>query len=165
MSGSLVTMQIEGADALEQALRDLGSDRDIRLVMKKALILAGEPMAKEARSLAPHRSGQMAEGIDVSVQLSRRQRGTSNSSVGPDGAIAYVGAAPVGPAVLIEFGTAKRNWKNGKSTGHTPAHPFMRPAFESTKFAMLKIFSDALWVGIAAAAEKIRRRQERALRK
>lgn len=161
-SSSLINMDIVGAEDLEQSLRDLGRDKEIRKTLAASLIQAGEPMAKAARGRAPAKTGEMREGVDVSLTLSRRQR-RSGQKPGPDGAVVYLGAKPVGPAILIEFGTTKRHWKNGKSTGHTPAHPFMRPAFEETKVEVLLLFSKLLWIEIAKATARIARRQAKLL--
>ncbi len=155
----LVSMEIVGAEALEKALRDLGSDPEIRKTLKSALLQAGEVMARAARRRAPKgKTRRLAEGIDVSLQLSRRQR-SSGQKPGPNGAVAYLGAKPIGPAVLIEFGTTKRHWRNGKSTGHVPPHPFMRPAFEETKAEVLDLFSKLLWIEIDKATARIAKRQ------
>jgi GAF domain-containing protein len=152
MTQPLFTLKIDGAAELEDALRSLGSDPLIRATLKKALLYALEPVARDARSRARRRTGRMAEGIDVSAQLSRRQKRPSN--VGKDGAEAFVGASPIGPAILEEFGTAERHWKSGKSTGVQPAHPFMRPAWEAGRVRVLKDFSDMLWVAIEQAAAR-----------
>jgi hypothetical protein len=149
-----LTLKIEGAKELEDALRSLGSDPLIRDTLKKAVLYALEPVARDARSRARRRTGRMAEGIDVSTQLSRRQRSGRAKNVGKDGAEAFVGAHPIGPAVLEEFGTAERHWKSGKSTGVQSAHPFMRPAWEAGKARVLKDFSDMLWVAIEKAAAR-----------
>jgi HK97 gp10 family phage protein len=153
----LVAMQIDGADALEKALRDLGQDKEIIKALSTALVEAGEIMARAARLGAPRRSGRLYESIDVSTQLSRRQRKARPKTLGE--AVAYVGARPIGPSVLLEFGTTKRHWKTGKSTGHVPAQPFMAPAFESTKFQVLQMFGKLLWIQIEKAANRIARRQ------
>lgn len=156
-------MNIEGADLLEAALRDLGSSKEIRKVLGKTLLHAFEPIAADARSRAHRRSGEMAEGIDISATLSRRQRPTMPRP-GPDEAQAFIGAKPIGPAVLEEFGTAQRHWKSGKSTGFQPAHPFMRPAWEAGKDAGLERFGKELWVFIQLEATRIARKQAQLIR-
>jgi len=177
--GKLIAMQWEGASDLEQALRGLGTDQNIRRVLKRAAIAAMEPVAKDARAHAPRsrgpvktRSGRSidpgtyAESIDVGVTLSRRQKGTSQvKPAGPDTAVAFVGPKPNGPGVLEEFGTAQRHWHSGKSTGFAPAHPHMRPAWENNKFGVLDLLGKMLWVEIEATAKRLARRQAKLLAK
>jgi len=158
--GSLLSLKIEGAEDLEAALRSLGSDRSVKAAIGKALLLAAEPAAKEARARAPRKSGRMAEGVDVSTTLSRRQKsGSGRGRLDPTEQFVYIGAHPIGPAILEEFGTAQRHTKSGKSTGANPAKPFMRPAWEAHKFQILKDFQDYLWVIIAQDAARIAKKQ------
>lgn len=170
-NNSLLKLKMDGAEDLEAALRSLGSDPATRRAIKNALLIAAEPCAKEARQRAPRKSGRLAEGVDVSTTLSRRQRSGGGGHVSARGwldpfeAFVYIGAHPMGPAVLEEFGTTERHWKNGKSTGANPAKPFMRPAWEAHKLQILADFQRYLWVTIAAEAAKLARKQERLLRK
>lgn len=162
---SLLAIKFEGAADLEAALRELGEGKAIRSAIGKALLAAAEPAAKEARSRAPRKTNRLAEGIDVSTTLSRRQRGSQlnrfGSKLDPYAVFVFIGAHPMGPAVIQEFGTAQRHWKNGKSTGAVPAHPFMRPAWENHKFQILADFAKYLWVTIEAEATRIARKQAR----
>jgi hypothetical protein len=159
----LIKFSIEGADFLEAALRDLGGSKEIRRVLGKTLLHAAEPVARDARSRARRKSGRMAEGIDVSATLSRRQR-ADEPRPGPDEAQVFIGAKPIGPAVLEEFGTAERHWQSGKSTGAQPAHPFMRPAWEAGKGGVLERFGKELWVFIELEAKRIARKQAKLIR-
>lgn len=167
----LLRLELQGAADLEKSLRELGDSKAIRRIIKRALLKAAEPTAKKARALARRKTGEMAEGVDVSTTLSRRQRAGRGGHVAargrfdPFAAFVYIGAHPMGPAVLQEFGTAQRHHKNGKSTGANPAFPFMRPAWEEDKFKILKDFSDMLWVEIEKEAVRIARRQAKLIRK
>lgn len=168
-NNGLLRMKFEGFAELEAALRELGDAKAIKRSISKALLLAAEPAAREARARAPRRSGRMAEGIDVSTTLSRRQKSGRGGHVAarghfdPFAVFVYIGAHPMGPAVIQEFGTQARHWKNGKSTGAVPAHPYMRPAWENHKFQILADFSRYLWVTIEAEAKRIARRQAKLL--
>lgn len=168
----LLRLKIEGAEELEAALRALGDSKAIKAAIKRALLEAAEPTAKEARRLAPRGdSGRMAEGVDVSTTLSRRQRGGAGGHVAargrfdPFAAFVYIGAHPMGPAVLKEFGTQQRHWKSGKSTGADPAKPFMRPAWEAGKYKILEDFSRYLWVTIEMEAKRLAKKQARLIAK
>lgn len=161
----LISMNFEGLAGLEQALRDLGSDKDVRKAMGDAMVEAAEPMAKAMRAGAPL---GIAETIDVSKTLSRRQRRAAAKAeadgTGPSVTV-YVGPKPRGPAVLIEFGTVRRHWKTGKATGSVTPKPFMRPGFEQEKDGTIVRFGQLLWIQIEKAANRISRRQARDLKK
>lgn len=167
----LLRLNIIGAQDLEAALRALGDSKAIKRAIKTALLEAAEPTAREARAKAPRRSGRMAEGVDVSTTLSRRQKSGAGGHVAargrfdPFAAFVYIGAHPMGPAVLAEFGTQERHWKSGKSTGAMPAKPFMRPAWEAGKYKILEDFSRYLWVTIDQEAKRIAKKQARLIAK
>lgn len=154
----LISMKFDGFDFLEKALLELGEAPEIRKALRDGLIEAAEPMAKAMRAGAP--SVSIAETIDASHTLSRRQRAVANRD--PNTAFVYVGPKPVGPALLLEFGTALRHWKTGKSTGSIVAKPFMRPGFEQTKMTVIDLFGKLMWIQIEKAANRISRRQAKA---
>lgn len=162
MSKSLINLDWEGLPELAQSLRDLADAVEIKQTLSEGLIDAAQPMVRMAQSLAPRKSGRMALGVKVSAELSKRQRREQHLAGGTDNSTTqtvYVGAKPVGPAVLVEFGTTHRHWKTGKSTGSTAPKPFMRPAWEATKNQILSKFSVTIWIAIAHAAERIAKRQ------
>jgi HK97 gp10 family phage protein len=171
MSNNLLRMKIDGFQDLEKALQELGDAKAIKRTIKAALMEAAEPTARMARSLAPRKTGRMAEGVDVSTTLSRRQKSGRGGHVrarghfDPFAAFVYIGAHPTGPAVLAEFGTQKRHTKSGKSTGAMPAKPFMRPAWEAGKDQILRDLQRYLWVTIEKEAKRLARRQARLLAK
>lgn len=170
MARKVLKLEIQGADTLEAALRALGNSKSIRRAISRALLVAAEPAAKEARAKAPRKSGEMAEGVDVSTTLSRRQRSGRHGHAAPRGnygptAEVFIGAHPMGPAVLQEFGTAQRHHASGKSTGASPAKPFMRPAWEAHKFQILEDFKKLLWAAIEEEAQRLARKQSNLIRK
>lgn len=168
---SFLRLKLEGAAEMEAALRALGDNAAIKRAIGKALMMAAEPTAAKARSRARRKSGNMAEGIDVSTTLSRRQRGGKGGHVAargrfdPFATFVYIGAHPMGPAILEEFGTAQRHWKTGKSTGSDPGHPFMRPSWEEDKFKILAEFGRLIWVTIESEANRLARKQARLIAK
>lgn len=155
----LISMKFDGFDFLEKALIELGQAVEIRKAITAGLIEAAEPMARAMRAGAP--TASIAETIDVSKTLSRRQRRAADRQDANTASV-YVGPKPVGPALLIEFGTVRRHWKTGKATGSVPARPFMRPGFESTKVQVLELFGKLMWIQIEKAANRIARRQAKA---
>ena len=167
-NNSLLQMKLYGAEGLADALRALGNDPLVKRLLKKALLEEGRPAAAEARRLAPKApgGGKMADGIEISTTLSRRQtRGRRRRNRKDLEAEVFIGAAPRGPAVLNEFGTGPRYRKNGGFTGAMAATPFMRPAWEKWKYRILDRFALRLWYEIAQAAERIRKKQERQLKR
>lgn len=159
-------LEIVGWRELEQALRDLGSDKDVRLSLRRALNnKATKQMLDYAVSLAPKASGRMASKLGISTTLSRRQRRERRQRGTTDNfAVLYIGAGARGPSILDEFGTKPRQHKSGKSTGRAPAQPFMRPAWETYKRAILDEFTKELWAQIEKSAKRIARRQAKLLR-
>jgi hypothetical protein len=154
----LISLKFDGFEFLEAALIELGDDREVKKALKDALVEAAQPMAKAMRALA---IPEVAETIDVSTTLSRRQRrAAGRQSSGIDNiAFVYVGPKPRGLAVLEEFGTVRRHWKTGKSTGSTRARPFARPGFEQEKEGTVERFGKILWITIEKAANRIAKRQ------
>lgn len=131
-------------------------------VMTRILLKAGVPIAVTASRLAPRnprrtRGPSLSSSIAVSTKLSRRQR---RRQLKKDGAIVFIGPR-VPHAFLIEIGTGPRWQKTTQRyTGHTPAHPFMRPAWESEKNRALTIIREEIWIELSRAARRLRKRAE-----
>lgn len=164
---SMISMEIKGGDDLGRALIALGSDKSVRAVLKRSLNnRATKAMVADARANAPKDTGRTAKKIDASTTLSRRQRrqrgATKDKS--SNSAELFVGAGPRGPAILDEFGTTVRHHKSGKNVGSSPARPFMRPAWEKFKDAILKEFATQLGQEIEKAAKRIARKQAKLIR-
>ena len=163
-NNSMLMLEIRGGRELEAALNALGQDRLIKSTNRRALMNAAKPAVATARRLAPKGSpARMAEKIDVSSTLSRRQRRGGGYRRDPNVAHVFIGAAPRGPAVLNEFGTGPRYHKRTrKFVGATPAQPFMRPAWEQHKHQILEDYGSELWVQIEKSAKRLARRQAKA---
>jgi HK97 gp10 family phage protein len=163
-------MSIDGAEDLSKALLELGSDRAVRATLKRALNnRKTQAMVADARARAPKKTHNLENKINASTTLSRRQR-RERGRVAKDNALnsaeLYIGPGGrgSGAGVLQEFGTTVRHWKNGKSTGATPPRPFMRPAWESFKDAILKEFATELGAQIEKSAKRIARKQAKLIR-
>lgn len=98
-------------------------------VGERALTAGAEVIADEARVLVHRISGELADSIGVSKQAAHYGPSAAAGTVGLAGGAVGSGAVTifVGPAApdgfyghMEEFGTI-----------HSPAHPFMRPAFDS----------------------------------
>jgi HK97 gp10 family phage protein len=139
-------VRFEGGRELDAALSQFTPAKR-RAIGRVALDEGGQIMAKAARALAPVDQGDLRESIDVSGTLSKSQRAghqkiaEQERFVGPDN-------RPQGH--LREFG----------GDGNPP-HPFMRPAFDQTKDAVLKRIGESLWLGIEKAVLAIAKRARR----
>lgn len=139
-------VKVEGLKELDEALSQFTPTKR-RAIGRVALDNAGEITAKAARALAPEETGGLRESIDVSGTLTRAQKSQHTKQaeqerfIGPDG-------RPQGH--LREFG----------GDGNPP-QPFMRPAWDETKDAVLQRIQDELWVGIEKAVQSAARRAAR----
>jgi len=162
---TFIALNISGWQDLEKGLRALGSDRAVRATMRRAILGAGEPIAADARSRVPVRSGGLRESIDVRPTLSPRQRADRGARpLGPNSAESFIGPSwPEGAhGVLVEFGTQNRSTKKGVNKGSTAAHPFMRPAWEAGKARALNEFGERLGHEIERSAARIGKQQKKA---
>jgi len=159
---SFIALNIQGWRDLENALRALGNDAQVKAVMKKAMMDAGEIVASDARSRVHKRHGGLQESIDVRPTLSPRQKRERGRGLkGPGTVEVFIGPTwPEGAhGHLVEFGTGIRYTKSGKSVGASPALPFMRPAWEAGKNKVLDEFGVRLGLEIENAAKRIARKQ------
>lgn len=153
-----MTLQVEGLKALDQALGELtrATARNVlRRVGKKALT----PVAIEAKRLAPVDEGDTRDSIGVGTKLTRRQaqlhrRAVRSGATAANFAEVFVGAGGLPQAHLREFG----------GDGHPP-HPYMRPAWDGQKAAVLNTIKSDLAVEIDRSARRAAARHARAARK
>lgn len=146
-----VTVKLEG---LEDTLRNMEDMKKAtnRNSMRRTLLKAGEPVADTASRLAPHETGALSFSIVVSTQLTRRHKAeqrTRESEVE-----VYIGPAGGSGAIFYashqEFGTIV-----------SPAHPFMRPAWESEKANTLGLIVSGLKVEVDKAQARAARKAAR----
>ena len=121
-----IKAHVEGADALNEALRAVGG-KVSGLLLQKAAKAGAEVIAEEAARLAPKDTGALSDGIVA--EAGRLQQGRAQINVGP-GKDEWYGAKQ-------EFGTERM-----------PAQPFLRPAFdakaEEAQKAVENVLRDAL---------------------
>lgn len=137
------TVRIEGLADLEKALAELPKST-ARNTLVRALRKAAQPIANEAKSKVPVRSGKLRDSIIVTSKVrnltglkeygqtlqaggSRKEAGAAlrgaRRAGGGEGSRAEISVGPTDPkAHLLEFGTIKMS-----------AQPYMRPAWESKK--------------------------------
>lgn len=143
-------MELEGFAELEAALKSLG-ERTQRKVVRQAVNRSLTPCLKAARANAPEESGLLKESLDKKVKTYVESQ-TVVGLVGPDtetqGEFNGEKRWPAKYAHLVENGHI------GPNGEQVPAHPFLRPAFDSTEQTMLDTMADRLGKGIEREAAK-----------
>lgn len=140
-------------EGLEETVHNLGElpKATRRNVLRRVLMRRAEPVATMAAQLAPEQTGRLAFSIAVSTQLTRRQRRGAKLNevevyIGP-----AAGAGSLYYASFREFGTAE-----------LPAHPYMRPAWDSQREEVLVQIGRDLGQEVENAAARIARKAARA---
>ncbi len=143
-----VTFKLEGLEATLDNL-DLLSKVTQRNNVRKALQIAAEPTATLAARLAPHRSGILSFSIGVATQLTSRHKSEQRNResevevyIGPQG-----GLGALFYASADEFGTV-----------FMAARPYMRPAWESDKAAVVQRITTGLDRIVDKAAQRAARK-------
>lgn len=152
MTADGVAFRMDGLEDTVRNLEDIASKPTRRNVIRRALIVAADPTANMASSLAPVARGILAFSIVTATALTRRHRGEKISEVevyvGPTG-----GQGATFYATHQEFGTVLH-----------PAHPYMRPAWEATKGQALGLVVSGLRAEIEVAAQRAARKVARLAR-
>lgn len=128
-----------------------------KAVLRKSLRKAAKPIRDEAKKNAPRGpTGNLAKGMIISTKVHGRKVKTRKSVT------VFVGAdhmkAP--HAHLVEFGTAPREHKSGKSTGQMPATGFLRKSWDATKDQALNILTESIREELYSAAKRLADRAE-----
>lgn len=141
-------------EGLDQTVANLGqlSRATQRNVVRRTLLNAGEPTADSASRLAPERRGVLAFSIVVATQLTARHRAEMRNRASE--VEVYIGPAGGQGALFYaspqEFGTILM-----------PAHPYMRPAWESTKGQVLGLIVSGLRAQVERSAARAARKVAR----
>ena len=161
-------VQVIGAREVEAALRGL-PQKVQRRAMRRALNMAGTPIVRRARSLAPVDDGDLRRSLGKKVTVDRNPAAHSVLKIGPRTKYPgkTPGKSPANYAHLVEFGTAAHKiparpiLKIGPlvvrgvvSHPGSAAQPFLRPAFESTKAEALARFRTKLVESIERLASR-----------
>jgi len=150
-----MSMQVTGFKELGQQLDRL-SRATGKAAMRRALQNAAKPMLSAAIGNAPYDAGNakkrgkhLRDTLSISTKLNRAQTALEKEE-GRSQVYLYLGAgAP--HAHLVEFGTRKSR-----------PRPFLRPAFDAHKQAVLDRLKDELWKEVN---KSIKRMENRAARK
>jgi HK97 gp10 family phage protein len=149
------TVHVEGLKELEAALNQLPKSTG-KAVLRRTLKKAGQPIADNARALAPDdpttSGNDLKSSIGVSTKLSKRQASAHRKMFRSDKASVemFVGAGPLPQAHNQEFG----------NVNHGP-QSFMRPAWDGNKSRALDIIKTELGDEIMKAAKRLAKRAVR----
>lgn len=173
------SVSLAGFSELEAKLAELPNNIAKNATVR-AMRRAGDMMAEEQRRLAPHGpTGNLAESIRVTAK-SRNLTGLMEYSAalngggshrdaqlamraarrgGSEGTRIFMLIGATAPhAHLVEFGTVERFHKSGKSVGVMPAQPFIRPAFDAKKGAVLAAIKSELTAEIERTTARLARK-------
>ena len=159
----MTTVKLEGFADLDAALKNLSKDVG-KGVLRRSLKTAAEPLVELVRSGVPRDKGTLAASIAISTKLAKRQAGMHRKVFKNDKAAVEMF---VGPSYdlgaggrhghLVEFGTAPHiNGGVFAGTQHpgTAPQPFMRPAWDQDKMALLDRLGRKLWTEIEKSAKR-----------
>lgn len=144
-----VTVRVEGLREIDAALGQLGKATG-RNVMRRVAVKRLEPMAEEARRLAPDDpntgGNDLRRSIAVSTKLGKRQGKLNRKSKSE--AEAHMG--PAGPGGNVPPQGIQQEFGN---RNHGP-QSFMRPAWDGGKDKLLDGIKDDFWEEIEKAVER-----------
>ncbi len=138
--GVRVEIKVKGLKECGEKLKELGPKLG-RSSLRKALNAVGDFWVPEVKSRAPNVDDALRDSIAKKVNTRARKDGNISGSVtvGPNIRAprhdAKKSFSPGIYAMFVEFGLKTRDY---------PAHPFMRPAFDSTADKAVQVFSDTL---------------------
>jgi len=139
---------VTGDKQLERKLARL-PDRVLNRVVRRASAKAMIPVSRSAKANAPRETGLLAKSIGRKTKVFK-SGGTVQTVVGPRLGFKQMVTLPNGKTMLrnpfkyahlVEFGTR-----------HSAAKPFMRPALESNKGAIIAVYRSELASGVVREA-------------
>lgn len=165
-----MTLRLQGFAALDRELEKLSKAAG-KSVLRRSLIKSAEPMAEIARGLAPDDPAtdgfDLKKSIKVGTRLSRSAKKKHKKTVRDDKASVevFVGAGPLAQAIFTEFGTAP-HINGGKFAGSenpgTPPRPYMRPAWDRDKKALIDRLGAELFEQIEKSVKRAEARAAKA---
>lgn len=145
-------IKVEGLSELTDSLRELPKATQTN-VLKRTLITSGKLFLDTMDQLVPVRKregkgkGRLKRSLMIGTRLSRNQKRISKKQSKVE---VYVGPGPLIEAITSEFGT-----------GTAPPQPFVRPAWDRNKEAVLKSIVDDMRKQIDKAAKRMARKAAR----
>jgi hypothetical protein len=165
----VISVEFEGMQEFKDLLdkiKDDFSEKDTQKILNNAVKIAMQPVLASAKSLAPKDTGALAASLRIEVRKPNTKDKRSIYVNPSDVVIGTVTTAPGNVLAAKSFTNLKSNKKqkgiksdaraiaNEFGTGKMAAHPFMRPAIESTAPQTLGALSSSL----ATALEKYKSR-------
>lgn len=138
--------KIEGLKEIKVALRQLPNST-AKGVLRRIAKARLKPIAERARQLVPKGSGALRRSIGVSTRLTRRQKAAARRNTDRNDIVVYAGAGPDPAAHMVEFGTKKMS-----------PQPYLRPAWDQFRGALMHNLASDLWKEIRKAAERAARK-------
>ncbi len=157
-----VRVSIEGLREVDAALGQLGKATG-RNVMRRVAVARLEPMAEEARRLAPDDPNTGGRDLHKSIAVSTRTQKANFSRAANKAARAGKAEveAHMGPAGVGVIGAPPQGTWQEFGTKNHPPQPFMRPAWDAGKDKLLDGIKDDLWQAIEKAAARQARKAAR----
>jgi len=140
-----MTVHITGLKEIKAALHELPRASAMG-VMRRVLKKRAKPMADSARSNVRVVEGNLKRSISVSTKLTRRQR-RQHTKMSKDSVEVFVGASADPAAHLLEFGSI-----------HNLSHPFLRPAWDKHKMALVQGIGADMWYEIEKTVARVAKR-------
>ena len=134
MTAPFFDFKLEGAKELDKVLAGLSKSM-AKQQIKAGLRKAAKPVLKDARAMAPKKTGAMAKSIKVRTMV---RTNVPAISIGPDAEHYY--------GVFTERGTA-----------HHSAQPFLRPAWDKNKRQVRDRFVKNIWYVLLRAANRLKK--------
>ncbi len=162
-------VRIEGLRELEQSLSEVPK-ATARNVLRRVLMKRAQPIVDTARQLVPVDSGQLRDSIAVSTKLGTKAgksefAAAMRAGLGKEAAVqamrdarraaagqgsfaeVYVGPGRLPHAHMVEFGTSRM-----------APRPYLRPAWDAHKGAILEGIKEDFWAEIQKSAARRARR-------
>jgi len=133
-----VRAKIEGVKELENAFMELPNSMQ-KQVLLSALKKASKPVVKDAQEKARKKTGKGAKSIKARTNKNLKPVGIS---IGPSREEFHMS--------FIEFGTVTQS-----------ARPFLRPAWDANRFAVLQSMEKEIWNALTKKARTLARKAEK----
>lgn len=122
-------ISVTGAKEIDTVLNGMPKELTHK-VLGQAHADAAKPLIEKAKLLAPEGpNGNLVDSIGAEKENIRSAREVGQVQAGPRRSRRHKGHA----GHLVEYGTQRRTNQVGSNRGVMPKHPFMKPAFDSTK--------------------------------
>lgn len=152
-----VSASLQGFPELQRELGKLGREATQKASLRRAVRRSVEPTAEIMRGMAPRASGALAISIGIGTRLAKRQQAQHRRMFRDDRAAVEMF---VGPSYnlgaggrhghLLEFGTI-----------NMAPQPFVRPAWDQDKDAVLARMKAEIWADIQRTVARAERRAAR----